>query len=96
MVGRYEVPGGDFCAYLKGFWKRNLEWRQFGAGFAHLRATNNVVSIEEDADAARQPATQCDFRVFVYKKVFFWLKMNCERAGSCGGRSADRTGRRTS
>lgn len=58
-VVRYEVPGGDFCEYLKGFWKRNLEWRQFGASFKHLRATNNVVFIEEDLNAARQPNTQC-------------------------------------
>ncbi|RLN32572.1 hypothetical protein BBJ28_00012129 [Nothophytophthora sp. Chile5] len=57
-VVRYDVPGGDFCAYLKGFWKRNLEWRHFGGSFKHLRSTNNVVFIEEDLDAARQPNTQ--------------------------------------
>ncbi|RLN45288.1 hypothetical protein BBJ28_00010010 [Nothophytophthora sp. Chile5] len=57
-VVRYDVPGGDFCAYLKGFWKRNLEWRHFGGSFKHLRSTNNVVFIEEDLDAARQPSTQ--------------------------------------
>ncbi|KAG6966876.1 hypothetical protein JG687_00004608 [Phytophthora cactorum] len=54
----YDVPNGDFCAYLKGFWKRNLEWRRFGASFKHLRSTNNIVFIEEDLDAARQPNTQ--------------------------------------
>eukprot|EP00644_Phytophthora_capsici_P017551 jgi/Phyca11/551420/estExt2_Genewise1Plus.C_PHYCAscaffold_420071 len=52
-VVRYDVPNGDFCAYLKGFWKRNLEWRHFGGSFKHLRSTNNVVLIEEDLDAAR-------------------------------------------
>ncbi|KUF96179.1 Thymidylate kinase [Phytophthora nicotianae] len=57
VVG-YDVPNGDFCAYLKGFWKRNLEWRRFGASFKHLRSTNNIVFIEEDLDAARQPNTQ--------------------------------------
>ncbi|KAF4324120.1 hypothetical protein BBO99_00001792 [Phytophthora kernoviae] len=56
-VVRYEVANGDFCAYLKGFWKRNLEWRHFGSSFKHLRSTNNVVFIEEDLDAARQPNT---------------------------------------
>ncbi|KAF1780097.1 HAD-like domain [Phytophthora cactorum] len=54
----YDVPNGDFCAYLKGLWKRNLEWRRFGASFKHLRSTNNIVFIEEDLDAARQPNTQ--------------------------------------
>ncbi|KAF4035815.1 hypothetical protein GN244_ATG12158 [Phytophthora infestans] len=57
-VVRYDVPNGDFCAYLKGFWKRNLEWRRFGASFKHLRSTNNIVFIEEDLDAAGQPNTQ--------------------------------------
>ena len=57
-VMRYDVPSGDFCSYLKGFWKRNLEWHHFGASFKHLRTTNNVVLIEEDLDAARQPNTQ--------------------------------------
>lgn len=56
---RYELPNGDFAGYLKGFWKRNLEWRHFGGSFKHVRATNNVVFIEEDLEAARQPDTQC-------------------------------------
>lgn len=56
---RYEVPRGDFGAFLQGFWKRNLEWRSFGGAFQHLRATNNVVLIEEDVDAAHQPNTRC-------------------------------------
>ncbi|KAJ0391934.1 hypothetical protein P43SY_011225 [Pythium insidiosum] len=55
---RYAIPNGDFCSYLKGCWKRNLEWRHFGASFKLLRSTNNVVFIEEDPDAARQPNTQ--------------------------------------
>lgn len=62
---RYEVPHGDFCSFLKGFWKRNLEWRHFGGSFAHLRATNNVVFIEEDRDAAHQPNTQCVFHAHI-------------------------------
>ncbi|GLD97452.1 hypothetical protein PINS_up006136 [Pythium insidiosum] len=57
-AARYAIPNGDFCSYLKGFWKRNLEWRHFGASFKLLRSTNNVVQIEEDPDAARQPNTQ--------------------------------------
>ncbi|CEG38458.1 -like protein [Plasmopara halstedii] len=57
-IKSYAIPSGDICAYLKGFWKRNLEWRHFGSGFQHLRSTNSVVFIEEDADAARQPNTQ--------------------------------------
>lgn len=55
---RYEIANGDFCGFLKGFWKRNLEWRHFGGSFKHLRSTNNVVFIEEDLDAAHQPNTQ--------------------------------------
>ncbi|TYZ68889.1 hypothetical protein PybrP1_012593 [[Pythium] brassicae (nom. inval.)] len=55
---RFEVPRGDFGAFLQGFWKRNLEWRSFGGAFQHLRATNNVVLIEEDVDAAHQPNTR--------------------------------------
>ncbi|KAF1321168.1 hypothetical protein FI667_g12035, partial [Globisporangium splendens] len=55
---RYEIADGDFCGFLKGFWKRNLEWRHFGGSFKHLRSTNNVVFIEEDLDAAHQPNTQ--------------------------------------
>ncbi|KAI9911235.1 hypothetical protein PsorP6_008893 [Peronosclerospora sorghi] len=55
---RYDVPNGDFCSFLKGVWKRNLEWRSFGSSFQHLRSTNNIVCIEEDVDAARQPNTQ--------------------------------------
>lgn len=55
---RYAIADGDFCGFLQGFWKRNLEWRHFGGSFAHLRATNNVVFIQEDRDAAHQPNTQ--------------------------------------
>lgn len=61
---RYELPNGDFAGYLKGFWKRNLEWRHFGGSFKHVRATNNVVFIEEDLEAARQPDTQYVWRGF--------------------------------
>ncbi len=58
IATRFKIPNGDLCSYLKGFWKRNLEWRQFGASFHHLRSTNNVVFIEEDLDAAKQPDTK--------------------------------------
>jgi len=99
-VVRFEVPGGDFCEYLKGFWKRNLEWRQFGASFKHLRATNNVVFIEEDMDAARQPNTQCVLASGPSSTVGGlggWTdRQESSRAGTCAGRSAARTRRRTS
>lgn len=34
---RYRVPGDDISGYLLGAWKRNLEWREFGPGFQHVR-----------------------------------------------------------
>ncbi|CAK5160331.1 unnamed protein product, partial [Aphanomyces euteiches] len=49
---------GDFSAYLVGTWKRTLEWRNFGSTFSHVRTTNNVVVIEEDTSAAKQPNTR--------------------------------------
>ena len=43
----YAVPNDDFGRYLVGTWKRNLEWREFGGRFQHLRTSNTVVCIEE-------------------------------------------------
>ena len=39
----YSVPNNDFYKYLLGPWKRTLEWREFGGGFAHLRTSNVAV-----------------------------------------------------
>ncbi|CAM9131215.1 unnamed protein product, partial [Laminaria digitata] len=33
----YSPPDDDIALYLVGVWKRNLEWREFGPGFQHLR-----------------------------------------------------------
>ncbi|CAM9700670.1 unnamed protein product [Phaeothamnion confervicola] len=54
----YEVPDNDFCQYLIGAWKRNLEWRHFGGSFKHLRTSNSVVVIDEANDAAAEPGTR--------------------------------------
>eukprot|EP00947_MAST-08B_sp_MAST-8B-sp1_P004827 g4827.t1 len=48
---RFVVPDGDFGAYLRGTWKRNLEWRVFGGAYQHLRVSNTVVVIEDDTAA---------------------------------------------
>ena len=37
----------NFCSFLVGKWKRNLEWRHFGGSFEHLRTSNTIVVIEE-------------------------------------------------
>eukprot|EP01113_Clastostelium_recurvatum_P007962 TRINITY_DN1372_c0_g1_i2.p1 TRINITY_DN1372_c0_g1~~TRINITY_DN1372_c0_g1_i2.p1 ORF type:complete len:161 (-),score=29.40 TRINITY_DN1372_c0_g1_i2:372-854(-) len=51
----FRVPDNDFYTFLTGTWKRNLEWREFGGQYQHLRSSNTVVSIEEyhkvDAEA---------------------------------------------
>jgi hypothetical protein len=40
----------DFYRYLQGYWKRNLQWREFGGGFRHLQSSNTLVRISaEDA-----------------------------------------------
>jgi hypothetical protein len=93
---RFAVPDDDFCAYLKGFWKRNLEWRQFGASFKHLRATNNVVCIEEDLDAVRQPNTQYG-PSYLKSCICIWPEGSDEAVkGSSSGRLAGRTRNRIS
>ena len=38
----------DFYKYLQGYWKRNLQWREFGGGFRHLQSSNTLVCIEAD------------------------------------------------
>ena len=35
----------DIYKYLVGAWKRNLEWREFGHEFAHLRESNSIVVV---------------------------------------------------
>jgi hypothetical protein len=45
----FQLPDNDISRYLVGLWKRNLEWRDFGGNFSHLRTTNTVVSIESHA-----------------------------------------------
>lgn len=32
----------DFYSYLIGTWKRNLEWREFGGSYAHLKTSNTI------------------------------------------------------
>ncbi|EFA84942.1 hypothetical protein PPL_01935 [Heterostelium album PN500] len=44
---RYQIPDNDFYSYLIGTWKRNLEWKEFGGLFPHIRTSNTVVMIEE-------------------------------------------------
>lgn len=80
---RYELPSGDFCGFLKGFWKRNLEWRHFGGSFKHLRATNNVVFIEEDRDAAHQPNTQCVLVSLLTGNGSLWLLLYIDSLHAC-------------
>ena len=48
---QFSVPGGDVIAYLRGAWKRSLEWRHFGGGYQHLGTSNTVIAVE-DAYAA--------------------------------------------
>ncbi|GAM29153.1 hypothetical protein SAMD00019534_123290, partial [Acytostelium subglobosum LB1] len=44
---KYQIPDNDFYSYLIGTWKRNLEWKEFGGLFPHIRTSNTVVMIEE-------------------------------------------------
>ena len=67
----------NFCQYLVGSWKRNLEWRHFGGSFQHLRTSNTIVAIEEyKGIAAPDPGVQ-------YLKWSFGksLAKNCLRFG---------------
>jgi len=45
-VKHFSLPNNDFYKYLLGAWKRNLEWREFGHSFSHLRTSNVAVLIE--------------------------------------------------
>ncbi|EWM28510.1 hypothetical protein Naga_100131g1 [Nannochloropsis gaditana] len=53
----YQVPGGDFGAYLLGPWKRTLECREFGKSYEHQRTSNSVVVIEHAVGVAAEPPT---------------------------------------
>eukprot|EP01111_Echinosteliopsis_oligospora_P012926 TRINITY_DN450_c0_g1_i1.p1 TRINITY_DN450_c0_g1~~TRINITY_DN450_c0_g1_i1.p1 ORF type:complete len:224 (-),score=62.36 TRINITY_DN450_c0_g1_i1:8-679(-) len=44
---KFKIPDNDFFTYLLGSWKRNLEWRELGGAFQHLRTSNTIVLIEE-------------------------------------------------
>ncbi|CAM9222187.1 unnamed protein product [Choristocarpus tenellus] len=46
------------CKYLLGVWKRNLEWREFGLDFNHLRSSSSVVEIQETKGAAAETGTR--------------------------------------
>ena len=48
MRRRAQAPNFNFCSFLVGKWKRNLEWRHFGGSFEHLRTSNTIVVIEEN------------------------------------------------
>ena len=45
--GHYAIPDNDWARYLVGCWKRNLEYREFGGSFSHIRTTNAVIVIEQ-------------------------------------------------
>jgi len=53
----YQVPAGDFGAYLLGPWKRTLECREFGKTYEHQRTSNSVVVIEHAMGVAAEPPT---------------------------------------
>jgi hypothetical protein len=40
-----QLPQIDIYKYLCGSWKRNLEWREFGGLFQHIRTSNTVVVV---------------------------------------------------
>jgi hypothetical protein len=42
-----EEPGLEFVDVFRGFWKRNLTWRLFGGDFKILKASNNIIFIEQ-------------------------------------------------
>jgi len=54
----YKIPDNDFYSYLIGSWKRNLEWREFGGPYQHLRASNTVVLIEEYHKVDAEPGAR--------------------------------------
>eukprot|EP01088_Endostelium_zonatum_P021291 TRINITY_DN8317_c0_g1_i1.p1 TRINITY_DN8317_c0_g1~~TRINITY_DN8317_c0_g1_i1.p1 ORF type:complete len:182 (+),score=22.22 TRINITY_DN8317_c0_g1_i1:58-603(+) len=54
----YRVPNDDLYKFLIGTWKRNLEWREFGNNFPHLRTSNTLVLIEEFVRLNPEPNTR--------------------------------------
>lgn len=48
----------DISRFLIGTWKRNLEWRQFGGTFQHVRTSNTIVLIEEFSRMDAEPNTR--------------------------------------
>jgi hypothetical protein len=57
-VQLYKIPDNDFYSYLTGSWKRNLEWREFGNQYQHLRTSNTVVLIEEYHKVDAEPGAR--------------------------------------
>ncbi|EGG21857.1 hypothetical protein DFA_01743 [Cavenderia fasciculata] len=55
---RYQIPDNDFYTYLLGTWKRNLEWKEFGGLFPHIRTSNTVVMIEESTNFNSDPSSR--------------------------------------
>lgn len=52
----------DFYQYLQGCWKRNLQWREFGGGYRHLRSSNTLVCVEAgNADDVSMRALRWSF-----------------------------------
>ena len=49
VSGATTMPTGfvvhDFAEYLRGVWKRNLEWRHFGGSYEHVRTSSTVVAV---------------------------------------------------
>ncbi|ELR12511.1 uncharacterized protein ACA1_028150 [Acanthamoeba castellanii str. Neff] len=60
MVLQFNLPDDDFYKFLVGAWKRNLEWREFGGTYAHVRTSNTVVLIEEYQRLDTTPAKNND------------------------------------
>jgi len=46
-TNKFDLPDDDFYKFMVGAWKRNLEWREFGGTYPHVRTSNTVVLIEE-------------------------------------------------
>lgn len=53
--GAATMPTGfvvrDFAEFLRGVWKRNLEWRHFGGTYDHVRTSNTIVAVRAGAAA---------------------------------------------
>ncbi len=57
----------DFAKFLQGTWKRNLEWREFGGTFQHLKTSNTIVVIEE-IHKMDQSLENCKYLKFSFGK----------------------------